>query len=111
MSEDNWSTCFLIHGFVWAVPGLGVVALASSEVPAFCRGQTAFSQAQCCTEAGKSLSVSEVIEIGVFFSLWLDQRLAEWCQKLSCFWKMGKIGLNFCCREDETLQLSNLVPY
>lgn len=40
VSEDNWSTCFLIHGFVWAVPGLGVVALVSLGVPAVCAGQT-----------------------------------------------------------------------
>lgn len=102
-------TCFLIHGFVWAAPGLGVVAHRFARVSlgtlALCRGQG-------CAEAGRSPSVSEVSEIGEFFNLWLDQRLAEWHQKLSCFWKMGKIGLYFCCiGKDETLQLSNLVPY
>lgn len=66
VSEDNWSTCFLIHGFVWAVPGLGVVALVSLGVPAVCAGQTAFRQAQCCTEAGKSLSVSEWVKLVCF---------------------------------------------
>lgn len=79
-------TCFLIHGFVWAAPGLGVVAhrfaLVSLGTLALCRGQAGFSQAQDCTEAGKSPSVSEVSEIGGFVSMWLDQRLAEWHQKL-----------------------------
>lgn len=72
-----------------------------------------------CLQAGSVLYRSRkepfsvrVSEIGVFFSLWLDQSLDEWCQRLSYFWKMGKIGLNFCCRgEDQTLQLPNLVPY
>lgn len=102
VSENNWEhlhpNSWFSLGCTWAGGCAHRFAQVSLGTPAVCRGLAGFSQAQCSTETGETPSVSEVSEIGAFFSLWLDQRLAEWCQKLSCFWKMGKIDLNFCCR-------------
>lgn len=88
VSEDNWEhllpDSWFCVGCTWAGGcGSQVWSLWGSQLSAGDR------LASASTEAGQSPSVSEVSEIGVFFSLWLDQRLAVWCQKLPCFWKMG----------------------
>lgn len=113
VSEGNWEHLlpysWLFLGCTWA----GVVAhrfvLVSLGIPAGCRGQTGFSQAQCCAEAGKN--PSEVGEAGVFSSL-AGPEVGWVVPEVVMFWKMGEIGLNFCCGwKDETLRFSNLVPY
>lgn len=94
VSEGNWEH---LLPYSWLFLGCTWAGGCSSQVCSGVFGDPSWLQGTDWLQPGTVLCRSRKESFSVrggwswlYFPVWLDQRLAEWCQKLSCFGKWVK---------------------